>query len=123
MNLGPWSARLRPRPTTIELRVFQPGRELLRASLPHPPRHPRALVTVLEGLALWQGGVLRVAACVDSTSEHFGLSSLGLQGPSLDDPGSPLLHAYEVSPAKRQFRVWISRNEPMWDLDLTGGER
>ncbi len=124
MNLGPWSARLRPHPTTIELRLDQPGKKLLRASLPHPPRHPRALATVLEGLALWQAGALRVAVCVDSTSECFGLSGLGLWGPALDDPGSPLIDVQVVAPA-----TWIHRRStvngqiPLWDLDFTGGER
>ena len=124
MNLGPWSARLRPRPTTIDLRLDQPGKKLLRASLPHPPRHPRALATVLEGLALWQAGVLRVAVCVDSTSACFGLSGLGLWGPTLDDPGSPLIHVLEVGPATHfRLRRRVNQQIPLWDLDLTGGER
>lgn len=124
MNLGPWSARLRPYPTTIELRVDQRGKELLRASLPHPSMHPRALVTVLEGLALWQAGALRVAVCVDSTSECFGLSGLGLWGPTQDDPGSPLIHVREVGPATSfYFRSPENQQIPLWDLDLTGGER
>lgn len=124
MNLGPWSARLRPHPTTIELRLDQPGKKLLRASLPHPPRHPRALATVLEGLALWQAGALRVAVCVDSTSECFGLSGLGLWGPALDDPGSPLIHVREVGPATGFHRRNPAREQiPLWDLDFTGGER
>ena len=36
----------------LELTVTDLERDLLRASLPTPPAHPRALVTVLEGMAL-----------------------------------------------------------------------
>lgn len=55
MNMWTWSMRLRPRPTMIELTLRGPDRDLLRAVLPRPLAHPRALVTLLEGLALWQG--------------------------------------------------------------------
>lgn len=123
MNLGPWSVRLRPHPTTIELRVDLPGKKLLRASLPHPPRHPRALATVLEGLALWQAGALHVAVCVNNTSECFGLLGLGLWGPTLDDPGSPLIHVREVGPATCSHPRPAKGQIPLWDLDLTGGKR
>jgi hypothetical protein len=125
MNIGTWSMRLRPRPTTIDLRLQVPERELLRAVLPWPPSHPRALVTLLEALALWQGDVLRVAVCVDGSSDSSGLTGLGLFGATLDDLGSPLVHAYEISPSRCFLR--LRRRRPsstgQWDLDLTGGEK
>src|SRR5690554_83477 len=79
MNMWTWSMRLRPRPTTIELTLQGPERDLLRAVLPRPA-HPRALVTLLEGLALWQGAPLSVAVCVKDSSESSGLMGLGLTG-------------------------------------------
>jgi hypothetical protein len=124
MNIGTWSMRLRPRPTTIDLRLQVPGQDLLRAVLPRPS-HPRALVTLLEGLALWQGDALRVAVCVDGSSDSSGLTGLGLFGATLDDLGSPLVHAYELSPSRCFLR--LRRRRPpstvQWDLDLTGGEK
>lgn len=122
MNIGTWSMRLRPRPTTIELRLQAPERALLRAVLPLPS-HPRALVTLLEGLALWQGDALRVAVCVDGSSDLSGLTGLGLLGATLDDLGSPLVHAYELSPSRHFRRLRRRRLAALWDLDLTGGEK
>jgi hypothetical protein len=41
------------------------GLSLLKARLPHSPRHPRALATLCEALALWCGRPLRAALAVD----------------------------------------------------------
>jgi hypothetical protein len=38
---------------------------LLQARLPHGPRHPRAVQTLAEALALWAGRPVRVALAVD----------------------------------------------------------
>jgi len=35
--------------------------DVLKARLPLPPAHPRALLTLLEGIALWSGAPLSVA--------------------------------------------------------------
>ena len=61
------------------------------------PDHPRALLTMLEGLALWCGQTLCVAISADVPSSH----SLGL-GPFTDDPQrwpqeSALVHYVFVS--------------------------
>lgn len=39
------------------------GDEVLKAALPSRPLHPRALLTVLEGMALWAGEPLTAAIC------------------------------------------------------------
>jgi len=41
------------------------GRDLLKASLPLPARHPRAMLTLIESLALWSGE--RIAAVISAT--------------------------------------------------------
>ena len=38
---------------------------LLKARLPHSPRHPRALLTLGEALALWVGRPVRAAIAAD----------------------------------------------------------
>src|SRR4051812_36155225 len=51
-----WSGALRV--TTREASLLVEDEEqgdLLKARLPMPPRHPRALLTLLEGVALWRG--------------------------------------------------------------------
>jgi hypothetical protein len=54
-----------PRPPVARVLATTPaGRPVLKARLEAKPRHPRALATLLEALALWQGvqarGVLAV---------------------------------------------------------------
>jgi len=42
-----------------------PGNTILKAQLAKDPRHPRALATLLEAVALWQGLPVRAALCAD----------------------------------------------------------
>jgi hypothetical protein len=42
--------------------------DLIKARLPLAPRHPRALLTLLEGVALWRGQPLRVVLFADGSS-------------------------------------------------------
>lgn len=48
-------ATLRTLPTETQILVTQDGDDILRAVLPRRPGHPRAVATLLEGLALWTG--------------------------------------------------------------------
>jgi hypothetical protein len=55
------------------------GEDLLRADLPYVPEHPRALLMVLEGLALWAGEPLHaVISAADSVvaSDEPGVSRM-----------------------------------------------
>jgi len=64
-----WNATLHPRSWTTKLLVTDPQQdEILKAVLPTPPRHPRAMLTLLEGLALWSGMPITAAICVGETS-------------------------------------------------------
>ena len=60
--LRPWRTTLRALSTEAQLLVtdLEHG-DVLKARLPMNPRHPRALLTLLEGLSLWQGRPLSVA--------------------------------------------------------------
>lgn len=39
---------------------------ILKAQLAKDPKHPRALATLLEAVALWQGQPVRAALCADA---------------------------------------------------------
>jgi hypothetical protein len=63
-----WPTTLRVTHQDLKLLVSTPEEDdLLKARLPIRPRHPRALLTLLEGLALWSGEPLYV---VISAGKH-----------------------------------------------------
>lgn len=67
--LRPWRTTLRSLPTEAQLLVSDPEHgDVLKARLPMNPRHPRALLTLLEGLSLWQGRPLGVVLSADDAS-------------------------------------------------------
>jgi hypothetical protein len=83
--MATWHTRLEPLPQGVRLLVTGPaGEDLLKAQLASSPEHPRALLTVLEGLALWCAEPLCVAISADVPFHH----SLGL-GPFDDPPHWP----------------------------------
>jgi hypothetical protein len=64
--MTPWKTVLLLEPLSVKLLVKDArGKDLLKAELPLPPAHPRALVTLLEGLALWSRPPLSTAIAVD----------------------------------------------------------
>ena len=64
-----WTTHVDVMRETIRLRVRDAmGNELLKADLPRSPEHPRAVLTLLEGLALWAGEALCVATSVNSSA-------------------------------------------------------
>lgn len=74
---------------------------LLKARLPLDPGHPRAVITVLEGLALWSGRSLPVALGVGASSRSY------VEGLLPDGPAwmSPLVDIHVVDyPARRSGR-------------------
>jgi hypothetical protein len=58
----------------LKLLVTNQAREdLIKARLPRRPAHPRALLTLLEGVALWSGEPLGVAiSAVGPRDDWFG---------------------------------------------------
>jgi hypothetical protein len=45
--------------------LHRPDTAILKARLNPRPQHPRALATLLEAVALWEGMPVRAALCVD----------------------------------------------------------
>lgn len=77
--MRPWKTSLLLTPQCLSLLMTDPyGNDILKARLPTSPHHPRALLTTLEGLALWSGAPIRgvitaVASCPRSlVSSCFG---------------------------------------------------
>ncbi len=77
------------------------GDDLLRARLNTWPAHPRALLTMCEGLALWHGLPLRVAVSADENARDC-LDRV-FYGGGLVDPHSPLV-MLEVRPSRARAR-------------------
>ncbi len=78
-----WKTTLQVVPGAVRLLVTDvEGNDLVKAHLSGYPDHPRALLGVLEGLALWRGEPLDVVICADVPVDHsLGLGAFG----DLDD--------------------------------------
>jgi hypothetical protein len=74
-----WQATAEVTRETLWVWVTGPsGRDVMRAALPRGDEHPRALVTLLEGLALWSGAPLGAVIGVDHpVSDSLGLGFFG----------------------------------------------
>ncbi len=113
-----WKTTLRVSPAAVRLLVrTSDGHDILKAQLPNQPDHPRALLTLLEGLALWSGRPLCVAMSAAAPVSH----SLGL-GPFGDEwPASSALISFDFTgpdPRGRRIRTHFHRS-----LDATGSWR
>jgi hypothetical protein len=93
----PWRGAVRASAREVKVLVIDAEQgDLLKARLPPLTQHPRALLTLLEGIALWRGQPLRVV--VSATSAGDGRpcwSGSGLFGDELW-PGESQLVRYEV---------------------------
>lgn len=98
-----WKVTVHPRTWITMLLVTDPHRdEILKASLPTPPCHPRALLTLLEGLALWSGSPLEAAICVGPSSGT--LPDAGFFGAPYPTEGSALVRLELVDDEVRHPR-------------------
>jgi hypothetical protein len=88
-TIGNYKVMLRCRPNDVQLLVTDMGDDILKAQLDSRPAHPRALVTLLEGLALWQGEVICVAVSA-SEGAHDCCERVLYDG-GLFGPASPLV--------------------------------
>ena len=96
-----WTGKLAVTPHELRLLVDSEERgDLLKARLPARPGHPRALLTVLEGLALWSGEPLRAVISADK-SVQIGCA-LGLFGDELWPGGSALVQFDPAVPGSRR---------------------
>lgn len=95
-----WKIAVEPTATNTKLLMTDPdGNELLKAALPSTPNHPRALLTLLEGLALWAGQPLTAAISAGPALPRHVDSALF--GADLFPCDSVLVH-YEVVECRRR---------------------
>jgi hypothetical protein len=90
-----WKATLQVGRSSALLLVTEEMSDVLKARLPLSPSHPRALLTLLEGLSLWCGEPLHVAVSASDRSVDWGAS--GLFGGELY-PGESQLVQFHVGP-------------------------
>ena len=96
-----WRTAVEPTAWNTKILVTDPeGNELLKAALPTPPQHPRALLTLLEGLALWAGEPLTAVICVGPWLPS-GVDE-ALFGTSLVPIDSALVRFDQVGPIRRR---------------------
>ena len=76
---GPRDARV--------LAMTGPSDTILKARLLRQPSHPRALPTLLEAIALWQGAQVHAALCA---ADRDGVSDSSLYRDAFLDFGGPL---------------------------------
>jgi hypothetical protein len=86
---GTWAVTVRCTTRETKMLVTDSGQDVLKARLSAPPEHPRALVTLCEGLALWHGSPLRVAVSADEDAQ--GCFERIFYGGDLLEPRSPLV--------------------------------
>jgi len=79
IHVGMWHGEREKSPRiSLSIRSGQLQHQIVRARFTGYPDHPRALLSVLEGLALWSGAVLDVAISADAPiSDSLGLGAFG----------------------------------------------
>ena len=60
-----WMAIAPEKHATRVIAMAGPSETILKARLLRSPAHPRAMATLLEAVALWQGTHVRAALCAD----------------------------------------------------------
>jgi hypothetical protein len=92
-----------------------PGETILKAQLATEPRHPRALGTLLEAVALWQGLPVRAALCVGSRA---GSCASNLYRDAFSEEGGALYSVVWVpASAQRNRRVRLDGLGRFHDLE------
>ncbi len=90
-----------PGPTSTRVLAMEgPTDTILKARLARSPSHPRAMATLLEAVALWQGRRVRAALCAEGT-RHGSDSSLFHE--TFADVGGPL-YSLDWIPAPERAR-------------------
>jgi hypothetical protein len=101
--LRSWRCSLRVTQSHATLLLSSPDGDLLKARLDTHPCHPRALLTLLEGLSLWCGEPLSVALTADASCR--GLLPSTLFGDELWPGESALVRFEFVQRAPRPKRL------------------
>ena len=105
------SIRMAIAPDTTSTRVLaMAGAQdtILKARLSRSPSHPRAMASLLEAIALWQGLPIRAALCAD---ERLDGSDTSFFRETFIDRGGPL-YTLDWLPALGQVRRARRRDIP-----------
>lgn len=86
--------------STRVLAMAGPSETIMKARLLRAPSHPRAMATLLEAIALWQGSPIRAALCADD--RHDGSDST-IYRAAFADGGGPL-YSLDWIPASARGR-------------------
>lgn len=100
--MRPWDVTLHPTTGAVKLLVEEPRGDLMRARLPLAPEHPRALLTLLEGLALWCGSP--ICAVISASDPPIRFSEAALFGGDFWPIESTMVH-FEQRPSGRRRRI------------------
>ena len=101
-----WPTTLRIGGEDLKLLVTSPqGDDLLKARLPLRPPHPRALLTLLEGVALWSGEP--VLAVISAGAHRDDWLGSDVWGDELWTFESPLDHFDFATPPCRARRTLV----------------
>lgn len=101
--------------TTRVIAMSGPSDTILKAQLDKDPRHPRALATLLEAIALWQGQPVRAALCVGD--KGFSSDSNLCREAFVDDGGALYSVAWVHVDAHRRHRRRIDGLGNFRDLE------
>ena len=101
-----------PRETRV-LAMDGPSTTLMKARLGRAPAHPRAMATLLEAIALWQGRTVRAALSVGTADDG---SDTTLYREAFGDGGGPLYSVDWVPTHRRARRRDVSGMGEFADL-------
>ena len=95
-----WMGIAPERQATRVIAMAGPGETILKARLRAAPAHHRALPTLLEAVAMWQGVPVRAALCA---GEKDGGSDSTIYREAFADYGGPLYTVdWVAAPARRR---------------------
>jgi hypothetical protein len=102
-----WPTTLRIGGKEVKLLVTSPqGEDLLKARLPVLSSHPHALLTLLEGVALWSGESLH--AVISASAQRDDWLGSEAWGDEFWPPESPLVHFdFALPPRARRALVGV----------------
>jgi hypothetical protein len=99
-----WRCSLRAKGCGATLLVTTDDGDLLKARLDAKPAHPRALLTLLEGLSLWRGQP-PLCVALSATDDFRAMDASTLFGDELWPAESPLVRFDIVHPVSRLVRI------------------
>lgn len=102
--------------STRVIAMAGPSNTILKAQLASEPKHPRALATLLEAIALWQGHPVRAALCADAEAGTCD-SNLYREAFYGDDGGALYSIVWVLGPEHRPRRVRLRGVGEFRDLE------